>query len=130
MLGLFDGVVSFVLAWLLAASVLGFLAVYGLNRAFTQDVVGRNVTVGGVELAQVEEQEADVRVGLRHVHVVLAQRAREDPTGRPEVLQAMLKPVPLRRVGSPDEIYMAVKFIIECDYFTGRCIDVDGGLVL
>ncbi len=49
---------------------------------------------------------------------------------RDEVLQAMLKPVPLRRVGSTQEIYQAVKFIVECDYFTGRCIDVDGGLTL
>ena len=49
---------------------------------------------------------------------------------RPEVLEGMLKPVPLRRVGKPDEIFAAVKFIIECDYFTGRCIDVDGGLIL
>ena len=48
----------------------------------------------------------------------------------PDVLQAMLKPVPLRRVGKPSEIWQAVKFIIECDYFTGRCIDVDGGLTL
>jgi 3-oxoacyl-[acyl-carrier protein] reductase len=49
---------------------------------------------------------------------------------RPEVLEAMLKPVPLRRVGKPEEIYTALKFIIECDYFTGRCLDVDGGLTL
>ncbi len=49
---------------------------------------------------------------------------------RPEVLEAMLKPVPLRRVGTTDEIFAAVKFIIECGYFTGRCIDVDGGLTL
>ncbi|MED5370028.1 MAG: SDR family oxidoreductase [Myxococcota bacterium] len=48
----------------------------------------------------------------------------------PEVLQSMLKPVPLRRVAKAQEIYLAVKFIIECDYFTGRCIDVDGGLNL
>lgn len=48
----------------------------------------------------------------------------------PEVLTQMLKPVPLRRVAQPQEIYLAVKFIIECDYFTGRCIDVDGGLTL
>ena len=48
----------------------------------------------------------------------------------PEVLTQMLKPVPLRRVAKPQEIYLAVKFIIECDYFTGRCIDVDGGLTL
>lgn len=49
---------------------------------------------------------------------------------RPEVLDAMLKPVPLRRVGKPEEIYAALRFIVECDYFTGRCIDVDGGLTL
>lgn len=49
---------------------------------------------------------------------------------RPEVLEAMIKPVPLRRVGKPEEIFSAVKFIIDCDYFTGRCVDVDGGLTL
>jgi len=49
---------------------------------------------------------------------------------KPEVLEGMLKPVPLRRVAKPEEIYLAVKFIIECDYFTGRCIDIDGGMRL
>lgn len=49
---------------------------------------------------------------------------------RPEVLEGMLKPVPLRRVGETSEIYAGVKFIIECDYFTGRCVDIDGGLTL
>ena len=49
---------------------------------------------------------------------------------RPEVLEKMLRGVPLRRTGSTAEIYSGVKFIIECGYFTGRCIDIDGGLVL
>ena len=49
---------------------------------------------------------------------------------RPDVLEGMLKAVPLRRAASPDEIFMAVKFIIECDYFTSRCIDVDGGITV
>ncbi len=47
---------------------------------------------------------------------------------RPEVLNKMLKAVPLRRVGTPDEIFAGVRFVIECDYFTGRCIDIDGGI--
>jgi len=47
---------------------------------------------------------------------------------RPDVLEGMLKAVPLRRAASQDEIFLAVKFIIECGYFTGRCIDIDGGL--
>jgi 3-oxoacyl-[acyl-carrier protein] reductase len=49
---------------------------------------------------------------------------------RPEVLEGMLKAVPLRRAAKPEEIFQAVRFIVECDYFTGRCIDVDGGLTL
>lgn len=48
----------------------------------------------------------------------------------PEMLEKVVKPVPLRRIGEPEEMYMAVKFIIENGYFTGRTIDVDGGLVL
>jgi 3-oxoacyl-[acyl-carrier protein] reductase len=35
--------------------------------------------------------------------------------------------IPLKRIGTPHEIWLALKFIIECDYFTGRVIDVDGG---
>lgn len=49
---------------------------------------------------------------------------------RPEVLENMLKAVPLRRAAEPYEIYLALKFIVECDFFTGRCIDVDGGMVV
>jgi 3-oxoacyl-[acyl-carrier protein] reductase len=49
---------------------------------------------------------------------------------RPEVLQNMLKAVPLRRPGNPDEIFAGIRFIIECGYFTGRCIDIDGGMRL
>lgn len=47
---------------------------------------------------------------------------------RDEMLEKIVSGVPLRRTGSPFEIWQAVKFIIECDYFTGRCVDVDGGL--
>jgi 3-oxoacyl-[acyl-carrier protein] reductase len=42
----------------------------------------------------------------------------------------MVKAVPLRRVASPEEIFAGVRFITECGYFTGRCIDIDGGMRL
>ena len=35
--------------------------------------------------------------------------------------------VPLGRMGQPEDIWRAVKFIFECDYFTGETIDVHGG---
>jgi 3-oxoacyl-[acyl-carrier protein] reductase len=37
--------------------------------------------------------------------------------------------ISLDRFGDPFEIWQAVRFVVECDYFTGRCIEVDGGLV-
>jgi 3-oxoacyl-[acyl-carrier protein] reductase len=49
---------------------------------------------------------------------------------RPEVLEAMVKPIPVGRVGEPGEIYLGLKFIIECDFFNGKCLDIDGGQIL
>ncbi len=41
---------------------------------------------------------------------------------------ALVESIPVRRIGQPEDIWQAVKFVIECEYFNGRCIDVDGGL--
>jgi 3-oxoacyl-[acyl-carrier protein] reductase len=49
---------------------------------------------------------------------------------RPEVLEKLTAPVPLKRLGEPQEIAQAVQFIFENDFFTGRCLDIDGGLRL
>lgn len=43
---------------------------------------------------------------------------------------ALVAAVPVGRVGVPEDIWLAVKFVLECDYFDGRTIDVDGGLVM
>ena len=40
---------------------------------------------------------------------------------------SLIAGIPLQRIGTPHEIWLALKFIIECDYFTGRVIEVDGG---
>jgi 3-oxoacyl-[acyl-carrier protein] reductase len=47
---------------------------------------------------------------------------------RPEVLAKMTAPIPLGRLGEPDEIAQAVGFIFENELFTGRVLEVDGGL--
>jgi 3-oxoacyl-[acyl-carrier protein] reductase len=41
---------------------------------------------------------------------------------------ALVAAVPVHRIGLPEDIWLAVQFVIECDYFTGRTLDVDGGL--
>jgi 3-oxoacyl-[acyl-carrier protein] reductase len=41
---------------------------------------------------------------------------------------ALVGMIPVGRIGVPEDIWVAVKFVLECDYFNGRTIDVDGGL--
>jgi 3-oxoacyl-[acyl-carrier protein] reductase len=47
---------------------------------------------------------------------------------RPDALARMTAPIPLGRLGEPEEIAHAVGFIFENDLFTGRCLEVDAGL--
>lgn len=42
--------------------------------------------------------------------------------------EALVGMIPVGRIGVPEDIWLAAKFIIECEYFNGRTIDVDGGL--
>ncbi len=41
---------------------------------------------------------------------------------------ALVAAIPVGRIGVPEDLWLAVKFVLECDYFNGRTIDVDGGL--
>jgi 3-oxoacyl-[acyl-carrier protein] reductase len=49
-------------------------------------------------------------------------------TMRPEMLEKAQRAVPLNRPGAPDEVAQAAQFIVENDFFTGRCVDLDGGM--
>jgi 3-oxoacyl-[acyl-carrier protein] reductase len=46
----------------------------------------------------------------------------------PEMLDKVTAPVPLKRLGLPEEIAHTAVYIAENDFFTGRTVDVDGGL--
>jgi 3-oxoacyl-[acyl-carrier protein] reductase len=74
------------------------------------------------ELARYGIRVASVAPGFTHTEILASMR--------PEVLDKLTAPVPLKRLGKPDEIAHAVLFIFENDFFTGRCLDVDGGLRL
>ena len=47
---------------------------------------------------------------------------------KPEVLAKVIEPVPVKRLGLPEEIAHTAVYIAENDFFTGRTIEVDGGL--
>ena len=44
-----------------------------------------------------------------------------------EAKRDLLDGIPLGRFGHPREVWQALRFIIECEYFTGRILYVDGG---
>ena len=48
-------------------------------------------------------------------------------TLKPEMLEKLIAPVPLKRLAEPAEIADAAAFVIENEFFTGRCLDIDGG---
>ena len=74
------------------------------------------------ELARYGIRVGSVAPGFTHTEILSSMR--------PEVLDKLTAPVPLKRLGQPEEIAHAVLFIFENDFFTGRCLDVDGGLRL
>jgi 3-oxoacyl-[acyl-carrier protein] reductase len=74
------------------------------------------------ELARYGIRVGSIAPGFTHTDILA--------TMRPEVLDKLTAPVPLKRLGKPDEIAHAVRFIFENDFFTGRCLDIDGGLRL
>jgi 3-oxoacyl-[acyl-carrier protein] reductase len=74
------------------------------------------------ELARYGIRVGSIAPGFTHTEILAAMR--------PEMLEKMTAPVPLKRLGKPEEIASAVQFIFENDFFTGRCLDIDGGLRL
>jgi 3-oxoacyl-[acyl-carrier protein] reductase len=46
----------------------------------------------------------------------------------PKAREALVAAIPVGRIGLPEDLWLAVKFVLECDYFNGRTIDVDGGM--
>jgi 3-oxoacyl-[acyl-carrier protein] reductase len=47
---------------------------------------------------------------------------------RPDVLEKLIQNIPAGRLGAMEEISQAVQFIAKNDFFTGRIIEVDGGM--
>jgi 3-oxoacyl-[acyl-carrier protein] reductase len=74
------------------------------------------------ELARYGIRVGSIAPGFTHTEILASMR--------PEVLNKLTEPVPLKRLGLPQEIAHAVMFIFENDFFTGRCLEVDGGLRL
>ena len=92
------------------------------NYSAAKAGVAAMAVVWARELARFGIRAASIAPGFIDTEILSAMR--------PDVLEKMLASVPLRRAGKPEEVAQAAQFIIENDFFTGRCIDLDGGLRL
>ena len=74
------------------------------------------------ELARYNIRSAAIAPGVFDTDMVASMK--------PEALARMLKGVPLGRVGAVNEIAHSVRYLIENDFYTGRVLEVDGGIRL
>lgn len=102
-----------------------------ISRAGNAGQTNYSAAKAGVESMAVVWAKELARYGIR-AGSVAPGFTRTDilASMRPEVLERMMEPVPLKRLGLPEEIAHAVAFIFENDFFTGRCLEIDGGLRL
>ena len=84
----------------------------GLTKSLAQEVGSRNITVNAV---------APGFVGTEMTHGLSE-----------ELKQRMINETPLRRMGSPEDIAAAVKFLVseEAGFITGHTLDVNGGIYM
>ncbi len=45
-------------------------------------------------------------------------------------LSRLSEEIPLGRLGRPEDIWRGIRFMIECEFFTGRVLEVDGGAAM
>ena len=92
------------------------------NYVATKAAVAANTVTWAREFARYGVRVGAVAPGMVETPMTqgMHQKARD----------ALVAAIPVGRIGVPEDIWLAVKFILECDYFNGRTLDVDGGLVM
>ncbi|WP_017938643.1 SDR family oxidoreductase [Zestomonas thermotolerans] len=92
------------------------------NYSAAKAGVAADTVVWAKELARYGIRVGCVAPGFIETEILAAMK--------PEALEKMTAGIPLRRLGKPQEIAHSVAYILENDYFTGRVLELDGGLRL
>ncbi len=90
------------------------------NYSAAKSAVAALAEVWAKELARYNIRTGAIAPGTINTDMLAAMK--------PEAREKLVQGVPLKRLGEPTNIAKTAIFIMENDYFTGRCIDVDGGL--
>ena len=86
--------------------------IIGFTKSLAKEVGSRNILVNAVAPGFIETQMTDV----------LKQEVKEE----------IAKNIPLRRMGTPEDVANVVKFLAgeQSSYITGQVINVDGGMLM
>jgi 3-oxoacyl-[acyl-carrier protein] reductase len=105
--------------------------VASISKAGNPGQSNYSATKAGVTAMAVVWARELARFGIRAASIAPGFTRTDLLAGMPpEMLDKVTAPVPLKRLGLPQEIAEAAVFIAENDYFNGRSIDIDGGLRL
>ncbi len=90
------------------------------NYAAAKAALATNTKTWSLEFAKLGIRVGAIAPGMVETPMTqgMNQKARD----------ALVAAIPVGRIGDPEDIWLAVRFVIECEYFNGRTIDVDGGL--
>lgn len=89
------------------------------NYVATKAALAANTVTWAREFARMNIRVGAVAPGMIETPMTqgMNQKARD----------ALVAGIPVGRIGTPEDIWQAVRFVLECDYFNARTIDVDGG---
>lgn len=90
------------------------------NYAASKAAVATMATCWGKELARYGIRAAAIAPGV--VQTAMADQLK------PEAIARLEKMIPVGRIAQASEMAHAAKYIFENDYFTGRVLEVDGGM--
>lgn len=100
-----------------------------ISRAGNVGQTNYSAAKAGVAAATVTWAKELARYGIRVAGIAPGFIETEMTLGmKTEALEKMTLGIPLKRMGKPEEIAQSAAYIFENDYYTGRILEVDGGL--
>ena len=86
--------------------------VIGMTKSFAREAASRGITVNAVAPGFIKSQMTEV----------LSEKVKKN----------LEKEIPLSRLGLPEDVAKAVRFLVspDAEYITGQVLNVDGGMVM
>jgi len=115
-------------------------AARGLGLAITQSLASQNANV---MMADMDEaalndalgslpentgKQAVIAANVTNETDVKALFDAAEASMKPEARERFVQMIPAKRTGAVEELADAVNFIVKNDYYTGRVLELDGGL--